>query len=362
MARYLGRHGTAACAKAVLIGAVPPLMLKTAANPGGLPMRRSTRFARACWPIARSSSWISRCRSTASTGLARRCHKACAIRSGCRACWRAQERLDCIKAFSETDFTEDLKKIDVPTLIMHGDDDQIVPIGASPQLSSSWSKAPCSRSIQGCHTDVHVTDDHSVWRSPGVNGRCCLPDTEVSHNPPRPTETLVCLPVLPHSIWCLRRFPTTQFPPSPGFGVARYAAGKRGQIAGYNVQPEAGPRGQLFSCWASPSVASSLPSPPMISLLPGLLAIDPMKPLIAAMHAGRRRGLPRRAQLDAAGMSLTNGVAQGNWRARNQIQYEGRRSDHGRRLPIKWLLNRMKAEPCLVKRRPAFRIESPDCR
>ena len=87
VARYIGRHGTKRVAKAVLIGAVPPLMLKTAANPGGLPIevvRRDPRRRR--WPTARSSSRISARRSTAPTGRAPRCRRACATRSGCRAC------------------------------------------------------------------------------------------------------------------------------------------------------------------------------------------------------------------------------------------------------------------------------------
>ena len=84
VARYIGRHGTKRVAKAVLIGAVPPLMLKTAANPGGLPMEASTRSAPASSPTARSSSRISACRSMATTGPEQRSRRACATRSGCR--------------------------------------------------------------------------------------------------------------------------------------------------------------------------------------------------------------------------------------------------------------------------------------
>jgi len=136
VARYIGRHGTSRVAKAVLLGAVPPLMLKTAANPGGLPMEvfdsiragvskdRSQFFMDLTMPFygynregakvsqgVRDSFWL----------------------QGVQAGFKPV--LDCIRQFSETDFTEDLKKIDVPTLFVHGDDDQIVPIGASAMLA-----------------------------------------------------------------------------------------------------------------------------------------------------------------------------------------------------------------------------------
>jgi len=137
VARYIGRHGTKRVAKAVLIGAVPPLMLKTPANPGGLAMEvfdgirdgvladRSQFFKDLSLPFygynrpgakvsegVRNSFWLQ------------------GMMAGMPASYF------CIKAFSETDLTEDLKKFDVPTLILHGDDDQIVPIGASAMLSS----------------------------------------------------------------------------------------------------------------------------------------------------------------------------------------------------------------------------------
>ena len=142
VARYIGRHGTKRVAKAVLIGAVPPLMLKTAANPGGLPMEVFDQHPRRMSsPTARSSARISACRSTATTGRAPRSRK------GVRESFWLQGMMAgfpaayfCIKAFSETDLTEDLKKIDVPTLILHGDDDQIVPIGASALLSAKIVK------------------------------------------------------------------------------------------------------------------------------------------------------------------------------------------------------------------------------
>jgi non-heme chloroperoxidase len=137
VARYLGRHGTKRVAKAVLIGAVPPLMLKTAANPEGAPIETFDQI-RAAVVADRSQFWKDL--SLPFYGYNRPGAK---ISDGVRESFWLQSSLagfpasyDCIKAFSETDFTEDLKKIDVPTLILHGDDDQIVPIGASAMLSS----------------------------------------------------------------------------------------------------------------------------------------------------------------------------------------------------------------------------------
>ncbi len=137
VARYIGRHGTKRVAKAVLIGAVPPLMLKTPANPGGLPietfdqLRAGVHADRAAFFTDLSMPFYGYNRPGAK------------VSEGVRESFVAQGMLsslvasyDCIKAFSETDFTEDLKKFDVPTLVLHGDDDQIVPIGASALLSS----------------------------------------------------------------------------------------------------------------------------------------------------------------------------------------------------------------------------------
>jgi non-heme chloroperoxidase len=139
--RYIGRHGTKRVAKAVLIGAVPPLMLKTDANPGGLPIEvfdgiragvladRSQFFK----DLTVTFYGSNRPGSTVSQGL-RDSFWLQGMQSGLRGV------LDCIKAFSETDFTEDLKKIDVPTLIVHGDDDQIVPIADSAMLTAKLVK------------------------------------------------------------------------------------------------------------------------------------------------------------------------------------------------------------------------------
>ena len=141
VARYLGRHGTARAAKAVLIGAVPPLMLKNAANPGGLPIEAFDAI-RAGVLADRSQFFMDL--TMPFYGFNRPGAK---VSQGIRDSFWMQGMLSghksalyCIKAFSETDFTEDLKRIDVATLIMHGDDDQIVPIGASAMLSSKLVK------------------------------------------------------------------------------------------------------------------------------------------------------------------------------------------------------------------------------
>jgi len=137
VARYLGRHGTGRVAKAVLIGAVPPLMVKTPANPGGLPIEVFDQMRAA---VAADRSQFFRDLTLPFYGFNRPGAK---VSEGVRDSFWLQgimaghkSALDCIKAFSETDFTEDLKKIDRPTLIMHGDDDQIVPIGASAMQSA----------------------------------------------------------------------------------------------------------------------------------------------------------------------------------------------------------------------------------
>jgi non-heme chloroperoxidase len=139
--RYVGRHGTDRVAKAVLIGAVPPLMLKTPSNPGGMPIEAFDQL-RAAVLADRSQFWKDL--SLSFYGYNRPGAK---ISEGVRDSFWLQGMMAgfpasyfCIKAFSETDLTEDLKKIDVPTLILHGDDDQIVPIGASALLSSKIVK------------------------------------------------------------------------------------------------------------------------------------------------------------------------------------------------------------------------------
>jgi non-heme chloroperoxidase len=132
VARYIGRHGTKRVAKAVLIGAVPPLMLKTPSNPGGLPIEIFDQIRAG---VLADRSQFFKDLSLPFYGFNRPGAKAS---QGLRDSFWLQGMLcghkaafDCIKAFSETDFTEDLKRIDVPTLVLHGDDDQIVPIGDS---------------------------------------------------------------------------------------------------------------------------------------------------------------------------------------------------------------------------------------
>ena len=150
VARYIGRHGTKRVAKAVLIGAIPPLMLKTAANPGGLPIEVFDEIRAG---VLADRSQFFKDLSAPFYGANRpgaKSRKACATLSGCRECMAGfTAPIDCIKAFSETDFTEDLKKFDVPTLILHGDDDQIVPIGASALLSSKIVKGADSEGLPG---------------------------------------------------------------------------------------------------------------------------------------------------------------------------------------------------------------------
>src|SRR5467141_1709450 len=150
VARYIGRHGTRRVAKAVLIDAIPPLMLKTAANPGGLPIEVFDGL-RASMLADRSQFFkdltvpfygVNRPGAKVSQGL-RDSFWLQGMLAGHKAVF------DCIKAFSETDFTEDLKKFDVPTLILHGDDDQIVPITASALLSSKIIKGATLKVIPG---------------------------------------------------------------------------------------------------------------------------------------------------------------------------------------------------------------------
>ena len=165
VARYIGRHGTDRVAKAVLISAVPPLMLKTPHNPGGLPLEafnqirtgvltdRSQFFKDLSGPFYGAN----RPKAEVSQGL-RDSFWMQSMQCGLKAAY------DCIKAFSETDFTEDLKKFDVPTLILHGDDDQIVPIGAAAYLSAKLVKGATLKVLRGlphgmCSTNKDVIND-----------------------------------------------------------------------------------------------------------------------------------------------------------------------------------------------------------
>jgi non-heme chloroperoxidase len=163
VARYVGRHGSKRIATAVLIGAVPPIMLKTETNPGGLPMStfdgiragvladRSQFFKELTIPFygynkpdakvsqgVRDSFWLQ--------GM------QCSIKGA----------YDCIKAFSETDFTDDLKKMDVPTLILHGDADQIVPIGTSAMMSAKLVKNATLKVYPGAPHGMCTVDADQV--------------------------------------------------------------------------------------------------------------------------------------------------------------------------------------------------------
>lgn len=142
IARYIGNHGTQRVAKAALISAIPPLMLKTPANPDGLPLEKFDAI-RAGSSSDRSQFY----RDLAQGPFFGANRKGAKVSQGMMdSFWLQgmqaghQNTYDCIKAFSETDFTSDLKKFDVPTLIIHGDDDQIVPIGASALQSAKLIK------------------------------------------------------------------------------------------------------------------------------------------------------------------------------------------------------------------------------
>jgi non-heme chloroperoxidase len=155
VARYIGRHGTSRVAKAVLIASVPPLMLKTAANPGGLPI---AVFDEIRAKVLADRSQFFKDLSMPFYGANRPGAK---VSQGLRDSFWLQGMqagfpcvLDCIKAFSETDFTGDLKKFDVPTLIIQGDDDQIVPIGAS--------ALPSAKLVKGSSLKVYPGAPHGL--------------------------------------------------------------------------------------------------------------------------------------------------------------------------------------------------------
>lgn len=174
VAHYVARAKPGRVAKAVLIGAVPPIMLKTAANPGGLPLEVFDGFRAAL--LANRAQFFRDVPSGPFYGF---------NRSGAKVSqglidnwWRqgmmggAKAHYDCIKAFSETDFTDDLKKIDVPVLIMHGEDDQIVPIGDSAQLAIKLVKRGTLKTYPGLphgmastHPDIINADLLAFFRA-----------------------------------------------------------------------------------------------------------------------------------------------------------------------------------------------------
>ena len=163
VARYIARHGTRRVAKAVLISAIPPLMLQTSANPGGLPLSnfdeiragvladRSQFFRDLSGPFFGAN----RPGSKVSQGL-RDTFWLQGMQAGFNAAY------ECIKVFSETDLTEDLRKIDVPTLILHGDDDQIVPIADSALLSAKLVKNATLKVYNGAPHGMPATHKDQI--------------------------------------------------------------------------------------------------------------------------------------------------------------------------------------------------------
>jgi non-heme chloroperoxidase len=163
VARYIGRHGTKRVAKAVLVSAIPPLMLKTDANPGGTPKEafdkiraevladRAQFFKGLCMPFY----GFNRIGAKLSEGL-------CDFfwLQGMQAGFNAV--YECIKVFSETDLTADLRKFDVPTLVLHGDDDQIVPIGASALQSAKLIKGAQLKIYKGAPHGMPSTHKRQV--------------------------------------------------------------------------------------------------------------------------------------------------------------------------------------------------------
>ena len=166
VARYIGRHGTERVAKAVLVGAVPPLMVKTPNNPEGLPIeafdqiRAGVKGDRSQFYKDLSAPFYGANRqgSTVSQGV-RDAFWLLSMQAGFPAAY------DCVKAFSESDFREDLKKFDIPTLVIHGDDDQIVPIAVGGLRSSKMIKGATLKIYKGAphglmttHKDQFNTD------------------------------------------------------------------------------------------------------------------------------------------------------------------------------------------------------------
>ncbi|MGA8618879.1 MAG: alpha/beta hydrolase [Candidatus Sulfotelmatobacter sp.] len=163
VARYVGRHGTKRVAAAVLIGAVPPLMLKTAANPGGTPMEAFDAIRAG---VATNRAQFYKELTLPFYGYNRPGAK---VSEGVREHWWLQGMMggvkahyDCVKAFSETDFTEDLKKIDVPTLILHGDDDQIVPFADASVLSAKLVKRSTLKIYPGLPHGMCTTNAEQI--------------------------------------------------------------------------------------------------------------------------------------------------------------------------------------------------------
>jgi non-heme chloroperoxidase len=163
IARYVGRYGTSRLAKMVFIGAVPPLMLKTDNNPGGLPL---SAFHGLRAGLVENRAQFYKDTSVAFFGYNRRNAKVSeAIRD---QFWRlgmqsgVKASYDCIEQFSETDFTEDLKKIDVPTLFMHGEDDQIVPYQDSSVLAAKLVENGMLKTYPGFSHGMAITQAETI--------------------------------------------------------------------------------------------------------------------------------------------------------------------------------------------------------
>jgi non-heme chloroperoxidase len=163
VARYLGRHGTKRVAAAVLIGAVPPLMLKTVANPGGTPIEAFDAIRAG---VATNRAQFYKDLTLPFYGYNR---PGATVSEGVREHWWLQgvmggikAHYDCVKAFSETDFTEDLKKIDVPTLILHGDDDQIVPFADAAVLAAKLVKKSTLKIYPGLPHGMCTTNPEQI--------------------------------------------------------------------------------------------------------------------------------------------------------------------------------------------------------
>jgi len=161
--RYIARHGTKRVAKAVLIGAVPPLMLKTATNPGGIPM---DAFDQMRASVQTDRSQFFKDLTLPFYGYNRPSAK---VSEGVRESFHLQGMMCgmpaayfCIKAFSETDQYEDLKKIDVPTLVVHGDDDQIVPIANSALLTAKLVKGATLKVYKGASHGLCTTHKDQI--------------------------------------------------------------------------------------------------------------------------------------------------------------------------------------------------------
>ena len=163
VARYIGRHGTKRVAKAVLISAVPPVMVKSEKNPGGTPIEA---FDQIRANVLADRSQFFKNLSMPFYGYNR---PGAAISDGVRDSFWLQGMLAgmpasyfCVKAFSETDMTEDLKRIDVPTLVLHGDDDQIVPFAASALLSAKLVKNAKLKVYEGGSHGICTTEKNRV--------------------------------------------------------------------------------------------------------------------------------------------------------------------------------------------------------